>query len=109
VATHLEPAIGRFHEVYSDILLDVTIDDSVIDIVKAGFDVGIRPGELLENDIVAFRMGGRLRQLAVASPEYLARYGVPKTPSDVHRHAASRRQPGSSGQGSFALLTVSFS
>lgn len=96
--TFLEPALGQFREAYPDITLDVTVDDAVIDIVKAGFDVGVRLGEFLESDMVAAKLGGSVRQIAAASPAYVALHGRPETPSDLLKHRCINwRQPGSSG------------
>jgi DNA-binding transcriptional LysR family regulator len=95
-ATYLEPILGRFHEAYPDIILDVTIDEAVTDIVEAGYDVGIRLGEFLEADMVAVKLGGEQRQLVVASPDYIARHGQPETPADLlHHRCINWRQPGS--------------
>src|SRR5262249_34270590 len=97
-AAYIEPILGKFHEAYSDIVLDVTIDDSVTDIVKAGYDAGARLGEFLEADMVAVKLGGEQRQLVVASPDYIMRYGRPGQPSDLLRHRCiTWRQPGSAG------------
>ena len=97
-AEHLEPHLGGFHRAYPDIIPDVSVNDSVVDIVAAGFDVGVRLGELLRSDMVAIKLGGNLRQIAVASPDYLARHGRPQTPVDLHHHrCVNWRQPGSSG------------
>ncbi len=95
---HLEPLLGRFHEDYPDIVLDLTIDDAVTGIAATGADVGIRLGELLEQDVVAVRLGGSLVQVAFASPAYLERHGCPDTPADLHAHRCINwRQPGSTG------------
>jgi DNA-binding transcriptional LysR family regulator len=97
-AAYLKPVFGRFHQAYPDIVLDVTIDDRVIDIVAAGYDVGARLGEYLEADMVSVKLGGEQRQLAVASPDYVARHGRPQTPADLHAHRCINwRQPGSTG------------
>jgi DNA-binding transcriptional LysR family regulator len=97
-AAYLEPVLGPFHATYPDIVLDVTIDDSVTDIVRVGYDVGARLGEFLEADMVAVKLGGEQRQLAVASPDYIARHGRPETPADLLRHRCINwRQPGSTG------------
>ena len=97
-ATYLEPVLGRFDEAYPDIVLDVTIDDTVTDIVAAGYDIGARLGEFLEADMVAVRLGGEQRQLAVASPDYISRHGRPETPADLLRHRCINwRRPGSAG------------
>jgi DNA-binding transcriptional LysR family regulator len=97
-AVLVEPRLGRFFEAYPDIILDLTIDDAVTNIVAAGFDVSIRIGELLEEDMVAVKIGDDIRQLAVASPDYIARHGTPKVPSDLHSHRCINwRWPGTSG------------
>ncbi|MBN8468309.1 LysR family transcriptional regulator [Corallococcus exiguus] len=94
-ASLVEPLLGRFLEAYPDIVLELSIDDAATDIVAKGFDAGITLGELLEKDMIAVPLGGTLRQLAVASPDYLARHGRPRTPADLHSHRCINwRKPG---------------
>ncbi|WP_434385023.1 LysR family transcriptional regulator [Melittangium boletus] len=83
----LRPVLARYHAACPDVVVDLTVDDAVVDIVAGGWDAGIRLGERLEQDMVAVRLGGPLRQLAVASPAYLARHGTPRTPQDLLQHA----------------------
>jgi len=71
------------------VVLDIVIDGSLSDIVAGGFDAGIRVGERLEKDMIAVRLTPDVKLLAVASPEYFARHGEPKTPADLQRHACS--------------------
>ena len=60
------------------------------------FDAGIRVGERLEKDMIAVRLTPDVQMTAVASPDYLKRHGVPKTPPDLHRHVCINwRFPGS--------------
>ncbi len=82
----LEPHLGRFAKSHPDIVLDITIDDAVVNIVEEAFDVGIRLGELLDEDMVAVKLGSDIRMCAVASPEYVAKHGKPKSPGDLHKH-----------------------
>jgi len=82
----IAPVLGRFHDAHPDILLDLTIEDAVIDIVKGGFEAGVRLGERLEKDMVALKIGGDYQMMAVASPAYFRRFGVPSHPRDLHRH-----------------------
>lgn len=92
----IAPRLGRFHKTHPDVVLDIVIDDGLSDIVAAGFDAGIRVGERLQNDMVAVRLTPDVKLLAVASPEYFARSGEPKTPADLQRHACINwRFPGS--------------
>lgn len=82
----LQPMLGRFFSQYPEIVLDITFDDAVTDFVAAGFDAAIRLGEVVEADMVVVRLGPDLRQVAVASPAYLARFGTPQTPRDLPQH-----------------------
>lgn len=83
----IAPRLGRFHRDNPGVILDVTVDDALTDIVAGRFDAGIRLGELLEKDMIAVRLTGELEMMAVASPDYLARHGTPETPDELHNHA----------------------
>jgi DNA-binding transcriptional LysR family regulator len=83
---HIGPLLGPFHRAYPDIVLDITIDDTLTDIVAHRFDAGIRLGERLAKDMVAVKLSGELETMIVATPAYLKRRGVPKAPKDLHGH-----------------------
>src|SRR5260370_14037340 len=92
----IAPRLGRFHRAYPQVVLDIVIDDGLSDIVAGRFDAGIRVGERLEKDMIAVRLTRDVEMTAVASPDYLARHGEPKTPADLHRHLCINwRFPGS--------------
>jgi len=82
----IAPLIGRFHAAYPDIKLDIMIDNTIADIVADRFDAGVRLGETLDKDMVALKLSGEFSQMAVATPDYFRRHGVPATPRDLHRH-----------------------
>ncbi|TIT99504.1 MAG: LysR family transcriptional regulator, partial [Mesorhizobium sp.] len=65
------------------------------DIIAAGFDAGVRLGEVIERDMIAVPLTGDQRQVAVATPDYLARHGTPEHPRDLvhHRCIGWRPQP----------------
>ena len=88
----LAPMLRSFNDAYPDVVLDVTLDDAVVDMVKGGYDAAIRVGEVIERDMVAVRLGPDLRQVVVASPDYLARHGAPASPRDLHAHPCIRWQ-----------------
>ena len=92
----IAPRLGRFHTAYPDVILDIVVDDGLSDIVAGGFDAGIRVGGRLQKDMVAVRLTPDVKLLAVASPDYIARHGEPRTPADLHQHACINwRFPGS--------------
>ncbi|MEX3856475.1 LysR family transcriptional regulator [Paraburkholderia sp. BR10923] len=97
---YLLPLLGEFHRSYPNIVLDISANDAVVNIVQEGFDVAVRLGEYLEPNMVAVPLGGQMRQLAVASPDYLAKHGVPQEPSDLQQHQCINwrwHQPGGYG------------
>lgn len=81
----LLPVLGGFIQRYPDILLDVSLTDTVVDIAAGQADVGIRVGPLADTQLVARKLA-ETRKVIVASPDYLARRGVPGTPEDLHAH-----------------------
>lgn len=91
----LLPRLHDFCARYPDIRLDITADNRTIDIVRDGFDAGIRLGENLAGDMVAVPLTGELHSVIVAAPAYLARYGIPQTPQELLQHRClGFRQPG---------------
>jgi DNA-binding transcriptional LysR family regulator len=91
----IEPMLRSFNDAYPDVVLDITLDDKVVDMVAGGYDAAIRVGEVIERDMVAVRLGSDLRQIVVAAPDYLARHPAPASPRDLRDHACIRwRWPG---------------
>ncbi len=91
----LTPMLASFSRDHPGVVLDISVDDTVVDIVAAGYDAAIRLGEVIERDMVALRLGPELRQVAVAAPSYLAEHGSPATPQDLLGHNCIRwRWPG---------------
>lgn len=80
------PFIVSFAEAYPGVVLDITVTDDESDIVAAGFDAGVRLGEVIEQDMVAIPITGLQRQVTVASPAYLAAHGTPRHPRELIAH-----------------------
>lgn len=81
------PRLGRFHRTHPEVTLDIVVDNGLSDIVAGRFDAGIRVGGKLEKDMIAVRLTPDVKMVAVASPDYLARRGKPRSPADLHGHA----------------------
>ncbi|MGS1097385.1 LysR family transcriptional regulator (plasmid) [Aquamicrobium terrae] len=71
---------------YPDINVELILDSTFRNIVDEGFDAGVRLGESVEKDMIAVRIGPDWRLVAVASPDYLARHGMPEHPQDLVKH-----------------------
>jgi DNA-binding transcriptional LysR family regulator len=86
----LAPVIPRFLAAYPDITLEISVNNRLTDIVAERYDAGIRPGKLLERDMIAVRVSDNIGVIHVAAPSYLAARGVPKTPQDLIAHNCIR-------------------
>ncbi len=71
---------------YPDIHIELYSDNGMRNIVEERFDAGVRLGESLDKDMIAVRIGADWRLLAVGSPAYFGRHGVPDTPQDLVGH-----------------------
>ncbi|CAN7411003.1 LysR family transcriptional regulator [Phyllobacterium sp. LjRoot231] len=85
--------LAGFLETYPEIKLDITITDDEFDIVEAGFDAGVRLGEVIEQDMIAVPVSSQQKQCAIASYSYLARRGRPEHPRDLPTHVCIGWRP----------------
>jgi DNA-binding transcriptional LysR family regulator len=88
--------LASFAEAYPEIALDITVTDDTFDIVAEKYNAGVRLGEVIEQDMIAVPVSGDQRQLAVAAPAYVERYGRPEHPRALtgHRCIGWRPAPG---------------
>jgi DNA-binding transcriptional LysR family regulator len=80
------PLFATFIDAYPGVQLDVTVTDEEFDIVAHGYDAGVRLGEVVAQDMIAVAASADQRQLVVAAPAYLARFGAPAHPRDLVGH-----------------------
>lgn len=91
----LLPMVTRFLTVYPDIQVEIAVDTALVDVVSAGFDAGIRFGEVIAGDMIAVPIGPRQRSAIIAAPSYFTRYAIPNEPRDLLRLPCIRyRFPG---------------
>jgi DNA-binding transcriptional LysR family regulator len=84
-AQRLVPVIGEYCAAFPQVSIDLVLNNRVVDMAEEGIDIAIRSGPLADDGLVA-RPLRSTRMLAVASPDYLARHGTPRHPSDLARH-----------------------
>jgi len=80
------PLVASFAAAYPGVTIDVTVTDEEFDIVAAGYDAGVRLGEVIEQDMIAIPLTGDQREMVVAAPAYLAAHGAPAHPRELVRH-----------------------
>lgn len=83
----LTPALLDFAARCSEVTLDVSFSDRMVNLVEEGFDVAVRIGHLQDSSLVARRLAA-VRLVTCASPEYLARAGTPQALEDLAAHEA---------------------
>jgi len=88
----LAPMLARFVARYPRVQVELVTDDGMIDIVRDGFDAGIRFGEHVAADMIAVPVGAPQPFVVVASPAYLAARGVPASPRALLEHACIGRR-----------------
>ncbi|UFZ03012.1 LysR family transcriptional regulator [Bradyrhizobium ontarionense] len=79
------PLLGEFVRRYPNIVVDINLSDGLVDVAAGQADVAVRGGPLADSALTARRLSENGRTV-VASPDYLARWGVPETPEDLYNH-----------------------
>jgi len=93
----LAPALPRFQARHPKLSIDLRLGDQVFDIIETGIDVAIRVGDLADSRLISRRLAPH-RVCAFASPDYLARRGVPRHPDELAEHDCVNFRYQSSGQ-----------
>ncbi len=82
---HLAPMLTRFLREFTDIQVDLTVTDTLVDLVGEGYDVAFWVGAL-PNSTLNVRTLAPYRRMVVASPDYLLGRNAPLTPEDLRQH-----------------------
>lgn len=82
---HVLPRLPEFFSRYPEIVIETDVSDRHVNLVEERVDLAIRIGTLADSNLIARRIGTGEAAI-VASPEYLARRGEPKTPEELADH-----------------------
>ncbi|MBK1842879.1 LysR family transcriptional regulator [Azospirillum sp. YIM B02556] len=93
----LTPVMSDFMRAWPEVQLDLDFSDRLVDVVEEGFDAVVRTGQPSDSRLMS-RNVGRFRLKIVASPDYLARCGVPDTPDDLAHHQCLLQRSPSTGK-----------
>ncbi|MGC6158385.1 LysR family transcriptional regulator [Enterobacter ludwigii] len=80
------PLLASFAAANPAVTIDIVVSDDEFDIVAAGYDAGVRLGDVIEKDMIAVPLTGQQREVVVASPTYLAAHSAPRHPRELIRH-----------------------
>ena len=84
--------IPRFLKAHPGIRMEITADDTFVDVLAAGYDAGVRYDERLEKDMIAVPLAGPQRFVVVGAPAYFAAHGRPTHPREVLNHPCIRHR-----------------
>ena len=79
----IAPLVLAFLRRYREMRVDLVTEGRLVDIVAEGFDLGVRPADLVPRDMIALPLGEPRRYAVVAAPEWLAAHPAPLTPADL--------------------------
>ncbi len=82
---HMYEPIAEFNRRHPRVSFDLDLNDRRIDLIAEGVDVAVRIGRLADSTLIARRLF-EARTVVCASPEYLERRGIPKTPDELAKH-----------------------
>ncbi|TLG71425.1 LysR family transcriptional regulator [Methylocystis sp. B8] len=82
----LAPVVCAFLNEHPRVTVSVLLLNRIANLIEEGIDLAVRIGPLPDSSLVAKKIG-TVRRMLVASPDYLARRGVPLTPTDLRLHS----------------------
>ena len=85
-AAHITRAVAEFLKRYPDLKVDMMLQSSHGDLIDEGIDIAIYLGDLDDTSMVARKLASS-PMVVCASPDYLAKHGIPNTPEDLYNHS----------------------
>jgi DNA-binding transcriptional LysR family regulator len=82
---HVAPLLAEYLQRHKPVSARLILADKVLNLVDESFDVAVRVGTLPDSSLTAVGVGS-VRIVTVASPDYIARHGAPRTPADLADH-----------------------
>jgi len=81
----LSPVIAKFMDMHPDIIIDMNLTERFVDLIEERVDLAFRIGQIKDNNLVAHNIG-ETKMVICASPDYLDKYGTPKSHHDLKNH-----------------------
>ena len=82
---HVAPMLPDFLARYTEVSLDMTLNDRLVDLVEEGYDLAIRVGRLRDSSFIARKLAPAQRAIC-ASPDYFSRHRIPDQSTDLADH-----------------------
>ena len=88
----LAPRLSKLYDLYPDLTIDLMLEEKVLDLPMREADVAIRMKEPSQADLVRKRLMN-IRMRLYASPEYIAKNGMPERIEDISKHRLICQNP----------------
>ena len=88
----LAPRLSKLYDLYPDLTIDLMLEEKVLDLPMREADVAIRMKEPSQADLVSKRLMN-IRMRLYASPEYIAKHGLPERIEDISKHRLICQNP----------------
>lgn len=82
---HVVPLVSDFLRAHPEVNVRLVLADRALNLLDDNLDIALRIGTLPNRHLVAIRIG-EVRTVVCASETYLAKHGVPRTPSQLESH-----------------------
>ncbi len=82
---HLSTAIDLFVKQHPNLSINIDFSDRQVDLIQEGLDLAFRIADLKDSNLIARKISP-IRIVLCASPKYLQKFGVPKTPKELKQH-----------------------
>lgn len=82
---HVAPHAPAYLAANPNVQISFNLTDHVVDLVREGYELGIRIGGVLDPSFVAVRLATN-RRVVCGTPDYFARCGVPRTLEELAQH-----------------------
>jgi DNA-binding transcriptional LysR family regulator len=86
----LMPFVFEYRRRYNEMKVEIVTEGRLIDIIKDGFDAGVRLAEAVPRDMIAVPLGPHARHVVVGAPRYFANRPRPIVPADLMNHECIR-------------------
>lgn len=82
----IKPYYAEFCQQYPNLLLEISLADNLVDLVKEGFDLGIRFGDKIEDNMVACQLLPEMQDCLVVCADYAKKHGIPRNLQALQQH-----------------------
>ncbi|MBT6093254.1 MAG: LysR family transcriptional regulator [Rhodospirillaceae bacterium] len=82
---YVAPLLPELLDRYPELRVQLTLTDSIVNLVEEEVDVAIRIARMPDSTLIARKLATAKRMVA-AAPSYLEQYGTPHSPADLKDH-----------------------